>query len=216
FGITTVESNDFMGSQFDGIMGMAYDSLSTQGASTPFSNMAQQRTVTQAIFGFHLSRAEDHDIGTLTFGGVDIRSFTGTINFINLVSNSGFWEIPMNDASVNGKFFGFKNRVAIIDTGTTLVIAPPSDVAAIHQLIPGSILLQQLGEYAIPCNTNAKVALKFNGVSYSINTKDLVRDVVSIKSNLCLSGISPGVVGTNNQWLVGDVFLKNVYSVFDL
>ncbi|CAG8774133.1 14586_t:CDS:1, partial [Gigaspora rosea] len=57
--------------------------------------------------------------------------------------------------------------------------------------------------------------LKFNGVSYAINTKDLVRDLVSARLNLCLSGISPGVVGSNNQWLVGDVFLKNVYSVFD-
>ncbi|RIB28563.1 aspartic peptidase domain-containing protein [Gigaspora rosea] len=215
FGLTTFETNDFLGSQFDGIMGMAFDVLNTQGSSTPFSNMVKQRSLPQAIFAFRLSRAEEHDIGNLTIGGVELNSFTGSLNFINLATNSGFWEIPMDDVSVNGKFFGFKNRVTIMDTGTTLIIAPPADVQAIHKLIPGAVLLQQQEEYAIPCNTTTKIALKFNGVSYAINTKDLVRDLVSARLNLCLSGISPGVVGSNNQWLVGDVFLKNVYSVFD-
>ncbi|CAG8457985.1 22911_t:CDS:2, partial [Racocetra persica] len=215
FGITTTESNEFTGSQFDGIMGLAFDNLSSQGASTPFSSMVQQKVVTQPIFAFRLSRAADHDTGIITLGGVDINSFTGTINFVNVVERTGFWEIPMNDASVDGNSLGFKNRSAIIDTGTTLLIAPPADVDAIHRKIPGSVLLQE-GEYAVPCDTKTKVALKFNGVSYSIDSRDIARDLVSAIKNLCLSGISPGVVGTNNQWLVGDVFLKNVYSVFDL
>ncbi|CAG8774995.1 2797_t:CDS:2 [Cetraspora pellucida] len=215
FAITTTESDEFVNSQFDGIMGMAFDTLSTQGASTPFSNMAEQGVVTQPIFAFRFSRAVDHDEGIITLGGVDIYSFTGTINFVNLVNDTAFWEIPMDDASVNGNSLGFKNKRATIDTGTTLLVAPPADVTAIHDNIPGSVLLQE-GEYAIPCNTNAKVALKFNGVSYSIDPRDIARDLVSLKRNLCLSGISAGFIGTNDQWLVGDVFLKNVYSVFDL
>uniref|UniRef100_A0A1D1Z659 Aspartic-type endopeptidase ctsD n=1 Tax=Anthurium amnicola TaxID=1678845 RepID=A0A1D1Z659_9ARAE len=214
FGLTTTESQEFAGSEFDGILGMALDQLSSQGAVTPFSSLVKQGVVQQPLFGFFLGREKDNTQGQLTLGGTDNSLFKGDISFNKLVSNQGFWEIAMDDAAVDGKPLGFQKKTAIIDTGTTLLIAPPADAAAIHAQIPGS---QQDGDnFAVPCDTKSIVALTFGGKNFEISTKDLARIPIPGQSNLCVSGISGGVIGGPDQWLVGDTFLKNVYSVFDV
>jgi len=213
FGLTTNESQEFAGSQFDGILGMALDQLSSQGAVTPFSNLVKQGVVQQPLFGFFLGREKDNTQGQLTLGGVDNSLFKGSISFNKLVNNQGFWEIAMDDASVDGKPLGFQQKTAIIDTGTTLLIAPPNDAAAIHAKIPGS---KQSGDnFVVPCDTKAVVSLTFGGQEFKISDKDLAR-IPTGQNNECVSGIAGGVIGGPDQWLVGDTFLKNVYSVFDV
>jgi len=212
FGLTTTESQDFTNSPFDGILGMAFDQLNTQGAKTPFSEMVQQKVVKDAVVGFVLGRQKDASPSQVTIGGVDQTKFTGTLSFNKLVNNKGFWEIALDDASVNAKAIGFTSKTAIIDTGTTLMIVPPADATQIHNQIPGAV--SQQGQFFVPCNTNATVALKFGGTSFKINPKDLARDPIG-QQNLCVSGISGGVIGGPDQWLVGDTFIKNVYAAFD-
>src|SRR6185312_5339729 len=126
-GLTTTESQEFAGSKFDGILGMGLDQLSSQGAVTPFDSLVKQGTVQQPLFGFFLGREKDNTQGQLTIGGVDNTLFKGDISFNKLVSNQGFWEIALDDASVDGKPLNFQQKTAIIDTGTTLLIAPPDD-----------------------------------------------------------------------------------------
>ncbi|CAG8671957.1 4287_t:CDS:1 [Acaulospora morrowiae] len=213
FGRTFIESDDFLKVEFDGIFGMAFDSLSAQNASTPFSTMVRQKKVTNSFFGFHLSRARDAgDVGTLTIGGVDKSKFTGSINFNNVVGDTGFWLIKLDSASVDGDSAVTK-RPAIIDTGTTLVLVPTEDAIFIHSKIPGSQVIQ--GEFAIPCNTTSKVSFAFGGVSYKIDPRDLKVTTIPNAPGMCLSGIGASDA-LGGAWLVGDVFLKNVYSVFDI
>ncbi|CAG8647969.1 11209_t:CDS:2 [Ambispora leptoticha] len=212
FGLATKMSSDFKTDEADGILGMGLDKLSSQNAKTPFSELVAQNFVKDPIFGFFLGRQKDGSNSQLTLGGVDSSKFTGQLNYNKLVGQDGFWEIALDDASVNGKPLGFSKRTAIIDTGTTLLIVPPADAAAIHKAIEGAVFQQD--EYLVPCNTKAVVALTFGGVTYKISTKDLARE--KAKQNLCLSGITGGNVGGANQWLIGDTFLKNVYSAYDI
>lgn len=94
------------------------------------------------------------------------------------------------------------------------MIIPPNDADALHNAIPGSVTDGQ-GNYAFPCSTNADIALVFGGQAFSISPKDYVGGPLSTTSNLCQSNIVGQQIGGPNQWLNGDVFLKNVYSVFD-
>ncbi|RIB08300.1 aspartic peptidase domain-containing protein [Gigaspora rosea] len=214
FGLTNEESDDFANVPFDGIMGMALNQLSAENATTPFSNMVSQGSVNNPFFGFHLQRSLDKgDTGSLTLGGVDNSKFDGSITFSKLVNNQGFWEIGLDDASVNGKPLNFNGRSAIIDTGTTLVVIPEEDAKKIHNLIPGATQIN--GTFVVPCNTNVNVAFTFAGVSYNIDPRDLAIQPTGI-NNTCASGISAGNIGGNTTWLVGDVFLKNVYSVYNI
>lgn len=90
-----------------------------------------------------------------------------------------------------------------------LILMPPNDAGVLHNAIPNSITDGQ-GNFAIPCNTNASIQIQFNGQKFSISSKDYVGAPVQGSSNLCVSNILGQQVGSGNQWLMGDVFLKNV------
>jgi Eukaryotic aspartyl protease len=92
------------------------------------------------------------------------------------------------------------------------MIISPNDAMTIHNAINGSVTDGQ-GDFAVPCNTNADIALVFGGQSFSISPKDYVGSPLSgTRSNLCSSNIVGQQIGGPNQWLTGDVFLKNVYQ----
>ena len=57
FGLSKTEpGTNFLYAKFDGIMGMAYPSLSVDGATTVLQGMVQEGALTSPIFSFYLSR----------------------------------------------------------------------------------------------------------------------------------------------------------------
>ncbi|KAI9513006.1 acid protease [Russula earlei] len=216
FGVATEESQDFSSSQtnFDGIMGLAQSILSQQQTLTPVESLAKAGLIQEAIVSFKLSRlADQKNDGEITFGGLDASKFdANTLVTINNVNAQGFWEGGIDSVSLNGTDLGLTGRTAILDTGTTLLIVPPGDAQAIHQAIPGAVDLAN-GTFTIPCTTQASLALTFRGRSFAIDPRDIAFAPVDL-NNLtgdCVSGITAGQIGGGNQWLAGDVFLKNVY-----
>lgn len=179
--------------------------LSEQGVPTPPESLAQAGLISDAITSFKISRlADQKNDGEITFGGLDQTKFdpNALVTFAN-VNQQGFWEGAMSSVSVNGQDLGLQGRTAILDTGTTLVIAPDADAAAVHQAIPGAQSDGQ-GGFTIPCTTNASVALTFGGQQFAIDTRDLLFAPVD-PNNLtgdCVSGISSGDIGGATEWLV--------------
>ncbi|CAG8839265.1 24806_t:CDS:2, partial [Gigaspora margarita] len=121
----------------------------------------------------------------------------------------GFWTINLEDVTVNGHSLKL-SRDAIIDIGAAFITIPQDDAAAIHKKIPGFKFNNQTGHYVIPCNTKAVVSLKFGGVNYSISHRDLIS--LPITDTQCIKlGQDP-----RNFWIVGQTFLRGVYSAFDV
>jgi hypothetical protein len=215
FGVTTVESVEFTdaSSPFDGLMGLAKSTLSNQGVLTPPEAMAQAGLIKEAIVSYKISRlADEKNDGEITFGGLDTSKFDPkTLVTLPNLSANGFWAAKMDAVTVNGQSVQARTLNAILDTGTTLIIAPQADANAIHAAIPGAQPDGQ-GGFTIPCTTNAKVALVFGGTSFEIDGRDLAFAPLSNDpKGLCVSGISGGDFGGGGAWLVGDVFLKNAY-----
>jgi len=215
FGVALTESVQFSdnSAKFDGLMGLAKSTLSTQKVPTPPESLAQQGLIKQAITSYKISRLSDGlNDGQITFGGLDQSKFDpNTLVTFKNINQNGFWEGSMS-VSVNGKSLGLQGRTAILDTGTTLIIAPAADAKALHAKIPGSKSDGQ-GGYIIPCTNTAVVSLTFGGRAFDINPIDLLFapvDPNNLKGD-CQSGIGAGQVGGANEWLTGDVFLKNVY-----
>ncbi|CAO1626509.1 unnamed protein product [Sympodiomycopsis kandeliae] len=227
FGLATKESQDFSDDSvpFDGLMGLAQQSLSSSGTVTPIDGLYQQGAVPQPVMGYHLARAADgKNDGEVTFGGVNAEKYTGDLVEMPNVSEQGFWEATLESVSFDGKAIDLPSsskssnkraanqRTAILDTGTTLIVAPQADADALHSAIPGSRSDGQ-GGYTIPCTTAKQVSFKFGGQDWKMDARDMVFlpvDENNLKGD-CVSAISAGTVGQKGEWLVGAAFLKNVY-----
>jgi len=216
FGVANNESVQFSSNTvpLDGLMGLAQSTLSQQKVLTPIESMQQAGLMQNAIVGYRIPRLADGlKDGEITFGALDTTKFNPqTLVSVNSVSRTGFWEAAMDAVTVNGQNAQLLGRTVIMDTGTTLLIVPPTDAIAIHTLIPGAQSDGQ-GGFTIPCTGNATVALTFGGTSFSIDPRDIAVQPVdpSNPQGDCISGIVSGTVGGATEWLAGDVFLKNIY-----
>lgn len=201
----------------DGILGIGRG-VATQGsidAPQVMDVLTTSNLIGSKIYGIHLSRNKEGLLdGELNLGAVNKDRFSGDINYIAAVDTStGFWEIPISDAGVDGSKFGLTGRSAIIDTGTSFILMPAADALSLHSQIRG---FKQDGEtFSVPCTTTAKVTFHFNNKGYDISYADWVGGELPNSGGQCRSNIIGRQTFGASQWLVGDVFLKNVYSVFD-
>ncbi|EGN96283.1 hypothetical protein SERLA73DRAFT_185951 [Serpula lacrymans var. lacrymans S7.3] len=120
------------------------------------------------------------------------------------------------DAVNGGGQSVLSNVDSIVDTGTTLVVGDTESVAQLYEAIGGQDASNTVGEgyYTFPCNDVPSVSLTFGGKSFPISSSTFNLGQVSSGSSDCVGGI----VGSSGEsfWIVGDVFLANVYTVFDL
>lgn len=212
FGLATNVSNEFKSYPMDGILGIGRGDV-VEGTAQVMDVLKSNNLIPAKLYGIHLSRGRDGlNDGELNFGAVNKARFAGDLNWLDCVPNdTGFWEIPIADATVNGKLIGLSGKQAIMDTGTSYILMPPADALAIHSQIPG---YAQSGEtFSVPCDTKAPLQFVFGKTAYNLSSADWLGGKVD--SGLCRSNIVGRQTFNASQWLIGDVFLKNVYSVFD-
>ncbi|CAE7065707.1 unnamed protein product [Rhizoctonia solani] len=217
FGVVTAEASAVTGNNVDGLIGLARSIRSDQKTDTPPESLAKAGLIQAPITSYKISRVADgKNDGEITFGGIDETKIDrSTIVTMNSVNPDGFWEVPFT-MSIGGKDLGLNRRTAILDTGAAVIMAPSSDAEAIHAQIPGSKPDGQ-GGFTLPCTTDAHVALTIGGKSFSIDSRDLLFAPVDPNNTKgdCISGIVTGRFAGPQAWLVGDVFLKNVYFSHD-
>ncbi|KAF9190297.1 hypothetical protein BGZ51_008721 [Haplosporangium sp. Z 767] len=208
----------------DGIMGLWY---LPGRADVPFLNLIKNSTLlTEPIMGIWLETSSSlTDItapgGEITFGGVDRRRFSGDITYVNCTPGRP-WTIPVGGVSVNGKNININGALATIDTGTTAMLMPEAVADAINSAIPNSLKVPEAdGLWFIPCSGNTPITITFGGftakIPHQVLAMQRVRGISNTGEDYCLSAATfpTGTVVSIEEWLIGDVFLKNVYSVFD-
>ncbi|KAH7929296.1 acid protease, partial [Leucogyrophana mollusca] len=178
--------------------------------------------------------------GTFILGGINSSLYTGEIEFLPVPQPTGptpsYWMLEVSAMTVQGKSITVPdNSLAAIDTGTTLIAAPSATVQSLWATVPGSQPLtgDYEGLYAFPCSTDVSVSISFGGTAWAINTKDMnlgsvdvtttgpmsgIVDAASSGSQMCVGAIfdigsSVGSGPGAPSWVIGDTFLKNVYTV---
>lgn len=216
FGLANYTHEFFKHFAFDGILGLA---MSNSVSGTWLKTLKEQKVLSSMIFGVSLNRDSDGvNDGQITFGGVDRAKYTGEISYTDVPppqKDKGEWVIPLDGVGFDGKSAKTTSTLASIDTGTSYIFAPLDDLDAIFELVPGSRGYQNdlYREYEVPCDTKAPIHLTFSGVKYEILAKDWVE---KRSDDSCVGTLYAQIEGGSaGQWLVGDTFLKNVYSVFD-
>jgi hypothetical protein len=219
FGLASNVTSEFNAYPMDGILGL--------GRGSPTSSLTSLLSTLSSLdipslYGIHLSRSSSAD-GELNFGAPNTDRYDGDLNYISTVDNEGgFWEIGIEDAgaySSPSSSLSLTSRTAILDTGTSFLLVPPSDADALHSLIPDSAQSSEGSEtYTVPCASTQTLWIQFGGKRYNISTADYIGNEVSGSegSGMCASNIIGRQTFAESQWLVGDVFLKNVYAVFDM
>jgi len=225
-------SSGLIDGELAGIMGLAFQGIANSQALPFWQALVNNNQLTNPEFSFFITRfvneksaKTEEPGGVLTFGGTNSTLYQGNIDFqpFTLSGNGGtFWLQTVSGVTVNGKTVNTgTGNTAAIDTGTTLIGAPTTAVNAIWGAVSGAVPLtgNMTGFYAFPCNTQLTIAISFGGPAWPISLADL--NLGTVSSGLCLGAIFDITAGSNvkptpgtPQWIVGDTFLKNVYTVF--
>ncbi|KAF9218924.1 acid protease [Gyrodon lividus] len=192
----------------DGLMGMAFQAISTYNQSPVFQTLATQGQTNEPVFAFSLA----NPYAELYLGGTNPDMYIGDFSWAHVIQH-GFWEVAMDNVLANGQIV-LTNIAAIIDTGSDLIHGNPSDVAALYEAIGGTYEPNDYGFYTFPCDAFPSVSLTFGGTSFTIPPETFDIGPIEGDSSRCTGAIIAGDSGTS--WVVGRVFLRHVYTAFDL
>ncbi|RPD58766.1 acid protease [Lentinus tigrinus ALCF2SS1-7] len=230
FGVVTQISDGLLTSPVSGLMGLGFESIASSGATPFWQALADSSgTLDEPLMAFQLTRFVDiqnaqvlEPGGTFNLGAVNTSLYTGDIDYQSIPDGQeGYWIQELTGMTVNGASVTLESGTssyAAIDTGTTLVGGPADAIAALYAQIPGSQALtgDNNGYYTYPCDTDVNVTLRFgnSSVSWPISNADFL--LMQVSSSSCVGGFfTLDTSGTSAPaWIVGDTFLKNVYSVF--
>ncbi|GAA5873045.1 hypothetical protein JCM16303_006924 [Sporobolomyces ruberrimus] len=213
FGAATALSSDFASDPYDGLMGMAFSSISTLGTPTVFETLTTQAKLFANQFSFYLASTGSQ----LFLGGMDSSKIKFGSTKYYPVTNAGYWLL---DAKVNvagvpvsslGKFS------AIVDTGTSVIVAPTADAAAFWAKVPNSGVYGS-GYYTYDCASPPSVSFSFGSTfaeQWGVSGSSWNLGKVSAGSSRCVGAIVGADIGISG-WVLGDAFLENVYATFDL
>ncbi|CAE6376454.1 unnamed protein product [Rhizoctonia solani] len=212
FSAVTSESSSFSDDPSDGIMGLAFSSISSIGAPTFIENLASQGAVSSSVFSMYLSANNSE----LYLGGTNSSLYTGNITYTDLSSRT-YW-LTNGSSSVGGT--EAYNGPMIIDSGTTLIVGEKRSVEAWWEQVDNasrcpSFVCGASGYSLFPCSSPPNVTFAFGGASYSVNPNYLSIGSVDEFGEICVGGIVGSSGVPDNAWIVGDVFMRNVYTVFD-
>jgi len=232
-------SNSALGNGGNGIVGLGFTSLSHVDATLNRTKSARGRSLLHNIF--HLNPDEPNFISfalhrTLEDAGEDEGSFAiGEIEteYSGVLGNDRIptwptrnpqrWNLLLDALIVNDtitpgttKVVGApENRaVALIDTGASWTSVPPEIAEAIYGDIPGATL--EDGEWVVPCDVEINMALQFGGQVFPVHPLDVVMRR-SRGQRDCKGTFVPAYTDPSwgFDWLVGDNFLRSVYSLYD-
>jgi cathepsin D len=209
-------SVDFAYSNFvpDGLAGFAFEKISALGAKSVFETISDSGVLPESVFSVKLSSTSGES--ELCIGTTNTNLYVKDTLTYTAVTEEGYWEVNLEAVSRNGSTVA-SNNASIIDTGTTFIITSDAAAEAYYKDIPGSSSSTQ-GEityYTIPCDTIGSYTptFTFGGRGFSVSKETFNLGPASSGSSDCLGGI--GGMSSVDFWVIGGVFLQNVYTVFD-
>ncbi|KAF8636167.1 hypothetical protein AX17_003739 [Amanita inopinata Kibby_2008] len=212
FSPVTRLSSSFQNDPIDGILGMAFPTISNLRQSPFFNTASSEGNARPSSFGFFLASQNSE----LHLGGPNPAIFTGSIEAHQLSSAIGFWQIGGASVNVNSASNVVTGFQTIIDSGTTIMLGPPDAVAQVYAQVPGSqVFDQQNGLYSFPCGSIPRVSFNWGGRNWEITSANFNLGQTAAGSSQCVGALAGVDLGLGaGVWLLGDSFMKNVYTLF--
>ncbi|XP_069584599.1 pepsin A-like [Ranitomeya imitator] len=192
-------------SQFDGILGLGYPSLSVSGTMPVFDNMWREGLIPDDIFCVFLSSGNG---SMVVFGGIDDSLYTGRLQWVP-VTHRRFWQISIDSISLGGKVFACEDGCqAIVDTGTSVIAGHTKAIRGLQEAIGAKADIY--GLYHVTYNAISSlpdVIITINGMKYPVPATAYISQF----SGSCTSGFQV----TSGPWILGDIFIREYFVAFD-
>jgi len=206
FGICgTIDMEDFANSGFDGIVGLAFQSMSEDYLPPLFQTMVQSGAIEEGSFSILLTPETGVSGSQLILGGIDYTLNTSEFHYFNLISES-YWEIQLDQITIGGSPLLNSPVAAIIDSGTTGLSCSPSIYnKLVSYLRDASVVFE--------CTNLPDVGFSIAGYTYTISGEDYV---MKTGGEACDLGFeSEDDMGVGIDLILGDLFMKEFYVYFD-
>lgn len=205
FGAMTSVDSGFEGSDFSGLLGMAWQAIAEDNVTPVFQYMYKQGLVADNSFSFYLTPNADENGSVLVLGGVNENYSNGSFNYVTLSSET-YWQIPID--GVKAGSFSKSSLQGIVDTGTSLLVGPTSVVDDLTKVI---------GTVATDCSNISSlptITFTLGGVEYPLTGEDYVLKITQDGETQCQLGLQ-SMDTPEELFILGDVFIKSYYTHFD-
>ena len=124
-----------------GIFGLASTGLALKGTDAYLDDLKATGKLADA-FSFQSCDMN----GTLWFGGYDPTHISAAPQFTPMTSDTGFFTVTLNDIEMGGTSIGVPAEsygITLVDTGTSIMLAPPAVVDALTQQLEANAAFQK-------------------------------------------------------------------------
>lgn len=192
--VNKVSGATFYVSQMDGILGLAYDTISVDSLPT----WLMSTNLTDKSFGFYLH--SNPTPSYMTIPGFDTTGYTlkGRHNVIEQT----YWNVALTSMTGPNGTINTTGYKAAIDSGTSLIIG---GAEIIDPLIAGIVV----DETCAGIELLPDITFRFDDIDYVLTYNDYVVPVTEFGTTQCLMGImSYELPPEFNYVIVGDVFMR--------
>ncbi|KAI0704248.1 aspartic peptidase domain-containing protein [Cytidiella melzeri] len=139
------------------------------------------------------------------------------------------WSVQMDSMTVNGQQFQFNQtsvaeadpgkQVVVLDSGFTFSQIPKAAVDFIYSQIPGSYFNATSGLWVMDCSSTIPLSFEFGNKSIPVHPLDITSIANLGNNTVCVNSYRainlPAGAANGFDFILGDSFLKNVYTSFD-
>ncbi|TPX67371.1 hypothetical protein SpCBS45565_g03816 [Spizellomyces sp. 'palustris'] len=234
------QMNNVQPANVDGLIGLSFSSLSWAnsvvpdnlvGKSSIIENLYYARKLQQPAFGIWLdkyvswSAAPGSTVGgELALGSTagNPARYTGPITWLSVPSTANWWHVQLNGiAGPDGVNLVPSGRAVrgIVDTGTTLIVVDYAVAANLNGLL-GAYGAGVRGLWAVSCNkaknSGVKITFTLQGNKFTLDAADLPTRVWPDDPNTCYAPFqSRQNQDVTDKWILGEVFLRKYYQIYD-
>jgi hypothetical protein len=194
----------------NGLLGLAMSSINT---IYPKQSLTFFDTIKASLPNQLFTASLRHNApGTYTFGYLNQSEYQGDITYAPLDTRNGFWQFNSGGYAVGDRKIP-QTLGCIADTGTSLVLLPDNVLRAYYAQVKHAQNSMTYGGWVFPCSSSLPT-FGITLASKTFNVPGSSINYAQVDETMCYGGLqSSAGVGYN---ILGDVFLKNTFAVFDL
>mmetsp|Transcript_40968 Transcript_40968/g.98323 ORF Transcript_40968/g.98323 Transcript_40968/m.98323 type:complete len:481 (+) Transcript_40968:73-1515(+) len=206
---------------FEGILGLAFPSMSVNNVPPLLDNIISQQILQHNEVSFFFTKLPE-TASAIFFGGVDKRFYEAPIRLFPVVDQF-YWTVTLDKLTVGekvvnevpGGLFSPAQKIdkLVVDTGTTFFTAPSTVIDSLLEQLPQSMPCQEVGK--LPDITYTLVNAQ--GQKHDMVVPPAVYMVSDGASRVCEPAFMEIDVPEEHgpAFLLGEVFMRHYYTVFD-